>query len=310
MGSHWHQKEHKKVKELWKKMEQIKVDPAMLLEGYLYKKPVNYWNYIQLDALTNLQHPETDFPDEVVFLVYHQMCELYFYLCIHELQQLSDLPDMPVHRAIDKIHRVARYFELLGDSFSIVHQGMDPDEFAKFRKTLAPASGLQSVQFRKIELMLTPIQNLLKANTSHDIALEDCYPHLYWNFVHEDGSQSQTLIDFHEKYEHELLAWAKRYEYRTLYDHFMYRAQYTEHDELWRQAMRSLDQAINIKWSMRHYQGAQHHLTFHQPKSHEQSYTSATGGSTWQRYLDPKLKKRIFFPSLWTAEELEQWGKN
>ena len=53
------------------------------LEGLLHAKPVTYWDYIHLDTLLSLQSPITSFPDEEIFIMYHQITELYFKLCLH-----------------------------------------------------------------------------------------------------------------------------------------------------------------------------------------------------------------------------------
>ena len=61
------------------------------LEGLLYADYLSYWDYIHLETLLSLQTPKTDFPDEKIFIVYHQITELYFKLIIHELEQLWDI---------------------------------------------------------------------------------------------------------------------------------------------------------------------------------------------------------------------------
>ena len=51
---------------------------------------MSYWDYIHLDTLLTLQTPKTDFPDENIFIIYHQITELYFKLIINELEQISN----------------------------------------------------------------------------------------------------------------------------------------------------------------------------------------------------------------------------
>ena len=59
------------------------------LEGLLHAKPINYWDYIQVDTLFSLQKTRTDFPDEFIFLGYHQVTELLLRLITHELEQAT-----------------------------------------------------------------------------------------------------------------------------------------------------------------------------------------------------------------------------
>jgi len=58
------------------------------LEGLLWSKPITYWDYIQTDALLNLQTQRTVLPDEKVFIMYHQVNELLFKMILWEIDQL------------------------------------------------------------------------------------------------------------------------------------------------------------------------------------------------------------------------------
>ena len=64
-------------------------DISSYLDGLLYRDYLTYWDYIHLDTLLSLQNPKTDFPDEKVFIIYHQITELYFKLIRNELDQLT-----------------------------------------------------------------------------------------------------------------------------------------------------------------------------------------------------------------------------
>jgi tryptophan 2,3-dioxygenase len=71
-------------------------------------------------------------------------------------------------------------------------------------------------------------------------------------------------------------------------------------DEVLIQAMRHYDYTVNVTWVMAHYHAAAKYL----------GEAEATGGSDWRKYMHPKYQRRIFFPDLWTASELENWGSN
>jgi tryptophan 2,3-dioxygenase len=65
-------------------------------------------------------------------------------------------------------------------------------------------------------------------------------------------------------------------------------------------AMRHYDYTVNVSWVMAHYHAAAKHL----------GEADATGGSDWRKYMHPKYQRRIFFPGLWSADELANWGEN
>ncbi|MGO3261728.1 MAG: tryptophan 2,3-dioxygenase family protein, partial [Mesonia sp.] len=128
------------------KYENLGENPETYLSGLLQAKPINYWDYIQVDTLLSLQKTRTDFEDEEIFVMYHQVTELVLKLMIHELKQIT-LKDLDETKLIDKIQRITRYTEMLMTSFDVMRNGMDYDDYNTFRATLAPASGFQSAQF-------------------------------------------------------------------------------------------------------------------------------------------------------------------
>src|SRR5690606_19896369 len=79
----------KKLQLLEEKYTSIGQPTESYLEGLLYANPLGYWDYIMTDTLLSLQHPRTDFPDELIFIMYHQITELYFKLSLSELKQIA-----------------------------------------------------------------------------------------------------------------------------------------------------------------------------------------------------------------------------
>ena len=142
--SDFHQKIAKKYTDLGE-------NPETHLEGLLHSKPINYWDYIGVETLLSLQRPRTDFKDEEIFIMYHQMTELLLKMLLHEIKQLVETEGFSEEIWLDKINRMTRYVSMLINSFDIMKDGMSYDDYNQFRKTLAPASGFQSVQFRYIE---------------------------------------------------------------------------------------------------------------------------------------------------------------
>ena len=76
----------KAIDEKYKAMGQ---NPDVHLSGLLYAEPMKYWDYIQVDALLGLQTQRTQLPDEMVFIMYHQINELLFKMVLWEIQQIS-----------------------------------------------------------------------------------------------------------------------------------------------------------------------------------------------------------------------------
>ncbi|HAI76746.1 MAG TPA: tryptophan 2,3-dioxygenase, partial [Microscillaceae bacterium] len=131
------------------------------LEGLLHSKYLKYWEYIHLDTLLSLQNPRTQFPDEMIFIVYHQITELYFKIIIWEIDQIAAAEEVKPAFLLERMQRINRYFKHLSHSFEIMIDGMDIDQFRQFRMALLPASGFQSAQFRMIEIMATDFIRLV-----------------------------------------------------------------------------------------------------------------------------------------------------
>ena len=114
----------------------------------------DYTQYLQIDRLLDLQHPLTpDAHDEMLFVVIHQVYELWFKLMLHELDSAIDalsVGDAAV--AATRLRRTVRIDELLIQQLFVL-ESMSPEGFLEFRDPLKPASGLQSEQFRAIELL-------------------------------------------------------------------------------------------------------------------------------------------------------------
>ena len=67
------------------KYRQLGEDPEVYLNGLLHAKPINYWDYIEVETLLSLQKPRTGFKDELIFVMYHQVTELVLKMMRHEL---------------------------------------------------------------------------------------------------------------------------------------------------------------------------------------------------------------------------------
>ncbi|MEP1489915.1 MAG: tryptophan 2,3-dioxygenase family protein [Algibacter sp.] len=299
------------TKQLKAKYDKIDQDLDVHLEGLLHSKPINYWDYIKTDALLNLQIPRTVFPDEMVFIMYHQVNELLFKMVLTEIDQVANSTDVSTEMFTTKIMRISRYFDVLTSSFSIMKDGMDVNQYNDFRTTLTPASGFQSAQYRKIEFASTELINLIdkrfRATFDKDSSYENAFEYLYWQAAGKDyktGKKTFTLSDFEDRYKDEFLRFTKFYRKNNLWSKFKELPKAAQENKELISAMRHYDYTVNVKWVMAHYNTANHYLNINGKTA------EATGGSEWVKYMHPKYQKRIFFPELWTDKEIEDWGRN
>lgn len=280
------------------------------LEGLLYADVTTYWDYIQLDTLLSLQKPKTSFPDEVVFIMYHQITELYFKLALREFEALGTILNPEKKHFIDRVTRINRYFDALVKSFEIMINGMDREEFLKFRMSLLPASGFQSAQYREIEIFSTDFINLVakdqRAALQNQTDIAQLFEHIYWKAGATEvatGKKTLTLIQFEDKYKDQFIKLGEHCKDKNLWQVYLRLKPEDQQDEAVKQALRQNDINVNINWPLAHYKSAVRYL------ARQDKDVAATGGTNWQKYLPPRFQKRIFYPSLWSIEEKDNWGK-
>lgn len=295
--------------DLKKKYEAIGQDVDVHLRGLLHSKPITYWDYIQTDALLGLQTQRTNQPDEMVFIMYHQINELLFKMILWEIEQVADKDELTPDFFAERLNRVSRYFDMLSSSFTIMGDGMEVEQYMKFRDTLTPASGFQSAQYRLIEFASTELINLIdirfRDTIDRDTPFSHAFDHLYWQAAgkdHKTGKKSALLANFENRYMEDFITFMKKYNTVNLWSKFKSLPTESQEDPKLVNAMRHYDHTVNVLWVMAHLDAAKKYLNSGK-KSAE-----ATGGSDWQKYMHPKYQKRIFFPDLWSEDELENWG--
>lgn len=300
-----------KIEQLQEKYNAMGQDILSYLDGLLYADYLTYWDYIHLDTLLSLQNPKTSFPDEEIFIMYHQITELYFKLSLHELKQISSTEKPTAEFLTARIKRINAYFESLTKSFEIMIQGMEVEQFLKFRMSLLPASGFQSAQYRTIEIYATPFIELVDKEVKEEFrnnknkTISDLYQHIYWKKGATElatGKKTLTLRQFEEKYSEKIIDTAEKLYGNTLYDKFRSLSDNDQKNEELLSQIKQLDLNVNVNWPLVHYKSAARYLQ----KNPED--IKATGGTNWQKYLPPRFQLRVFYPSLWTKEELAEWG--
>lgn len=300
-----------RLEQLEEKFKNSGQDLGSYLDGLLHDRYLTYWDYIHLDTLLSLQVPRTHFPDEEIFITYHQITELYFKLIIHEMKQIVNSDQQTASFLIEKLNRINRYFTVLTDSFDIMIKGMDKEQFLKYRMSLLPASGFQSAQFRMIEIYATPLCNLVnhkeRSAFSEKDNLENTYEKLYWKFgatESETGEKTLTLKQFEHRYTPRLMRTAHLVKNNTIYHFYKNLPKEEKNNATLIEAMRIFDFNINVNWGLIHLKAAYRYLN----KKGDQE-VKATGGTNWKQFLPPNFQKIIFFPELWSKDELENWGK-
>lgn len=298
------------INKLEEKFKDSGQDLSSYLDGLLYQRYLTYWDYIHLDTLLSLQVPRTHFPDEEIFIMYHQITELYFKLIIHEQKQLVEQREPELQFFIERISRINNYYKALISSFEIMINGMQREQFLRYRMALLPASGFQSVQYRMIEVYATSLTNLVHPSVRDELKgnepIEELFEQIYWKKGATDiknGEKTLTLKQFEYRYTPRLLRISNQVEGNSIYDKYLALDKDSQKDKKLVAALKKLDTNANVNWPLMHMGSAYRYL------SKGKVDIDATGGTNWKAYLPPSFQKLIFFPNLYTKEELQSWGK-
>ncbi|MEU0525227.1 tryptophan 2,3-dioxygenase family protein [Streptomyces niveus] len=253
-----------------------------------------YEDYVQADVLTHLQHPMSDDPGEMVFLVTTQVMELWFTVIVHEWETASRaLREDRVPVAIDALKRSVREFEALNASWTPLSQ-LTPVQFNSYRSALGDGSGFQSAMYRRMEFllgeksasMLVPHRGAPRVHAELEKALQE--PSLYdevLGLLARRGLPvpAQALNrDFTQKYEPSTAVeeiWAGIY------------AEPDQHGEVIRLG-EALTDVAELVWRWRN-----DHLV---ATRRAMGSKTGTGGSAGVAWLEKRAQKNVF-PELWTA---------
>jgi tryptophan 2,3-dioxygenase len=125
---------------------------------------MNYHDYLHLDKILNAQYPRSaehgkPAHDETLFIIVHQTYELWFKQILHELDDVQAafsqdiLNDTLIYNIVSRLQRIVQIQQLMVDQVKII-ETMSPLAFLEFRDMLGSSSGLQSYQFRLLEIKL------------------------------------------------------------------------------------------------------------------------------------------------------------
>jgi len=242
---------------------------------------LSYGSYLKIDELLALQQPlsRPEHHDEMLFIIIHQVYELWFKQLLHELDATMAELDrdglLRVAKHFRRIHAIQRLLEQQVD----ILETMTPQEFNAFRDNLNPASGFQSVQFRELEFLcgvrrtellrrieLDDHQRARLDARLNEPSLYDRVKALLRRRGFATGSSEQLVETFRTIYADE----SKHYDLYLLLEDLI---EFDERFLLWRgRHVRMVERMIGQK--------------------------QGTGGSPGARYLEATLSHR-FFPELW-----------
>ena len=250
------------------------------------QQQLSYGSYLKVDELLSLQRPlsSPEHHDEMLFIIIHQVYELWFKQLLHETEAVLRALDrdelLPVGKHFRRIHTIQRLLEQQID----VLETMTPQEFNAFRDNLNPASGFQSIQFRELEFMCgvrrTETLKYIQTNTAQRERLERRLnePSLYDKvkaLLRRRGFASETHDELLQTYKSIYEDPAPQYDLYLLLEDLI---EFDERFLLWRgRHVRMVERMIGAK--------------------------KGTGGSLGAAYLSQTLEHR-FFPELWEVRTL------
>ena len=248
---------------------------------------LTYGTYLRLAELLDQQLPLVDPPahDELLFITVHQVYELWFKQLLHELAAARDAMDADEIRLARHLLRRAHVIERLLVSQIDVIETMTPQDFLEFRSVLAPASGLQSVQFRELEFLsgakdrrfVSRFRALTRAERDR-LARRLAEPSLWDSYLSLLSRRGLAVADDDQIRDSLLIIARDR----------------AAHDDLWQLAENLLaHDEVSALWRARHVQMVERQI----------GTKSGTGGSTGAPYLHRRVPLR-YYPLLW---ELRDW---
>jgi tryptophan 2,3-dioxygenase len=243
-----------------------------------YSQKTNYADYLHLQSLLSVQKPLSEHPDELHFIIVHQIHELWFKLAIDHIERARHAMEedhlLEASRLFDQVIQI---FQNLQNTTEHLHS-LAPVSFHEFRELLAPGSGMQSFQFREIEFMLG-----LRASEHVEWVHRQLAKASHWKRVHkrlDEPSIEEVFMQVMER--HQIPDIATIYQYPHDYDKLYLLAE----------KLSQLDHGI-IRWRQSHIQLVERTIG---------PGVMGTGGTTHE-YLIRTLLKPVF-PALWEARNI------
>ena len=154
--------------------------------------------------------------------------------------------------------------------------------------------------------LINLIDYRFRSTINRNTPFRHAFEHLYWQAAgkdHQTGEKSLMIRLFEEKYMDTFIRFMKDYNTRNIWTLFQNLPKNEKENLSLVNSLRHYDHTVNVKWVMEHYNTASHYLESGKKKA------EATGGSDWKKYMHPKYQRRVFFPKLWTNDEMKNWGE-
>ncbi|MGP9500482.1 tryptophan 2,3-dioxygenase [Halomonas sp. AOP43-D1-4] len=263
-------------------------------EAIHWDQDISYGQYLDLEPLLACQNPASDEHDELLFIMIHQVSELWIKLCLHEAHAAArHIADDNLSPAFKMLSRVSRIQEQLINAWEVLVT-MTPADYLSFRDSLGQSSGFQSYQYREIEFLLgnknaklieahrskpkhyQKLQHALNSPSLYDVSLQllarrgfdipDNITHRDWSIPYTASSDVEAV-------------WMEIYRNSEKYW------------DLYELAEKLVDVEFNFqRWRFNHMKTVERII----------GYRRGTGGSSGVSYLVKALDLQ-FFPELWSV---------
>ena len=255
------------------------------------EKKKSYSGYLGLDRLLTAQNPPGQHHDEMLFIIQHQVSELWMKLIIHELSAaMTHLAQDTIDPCLKILARVKHIQRQLFEQWAVL-ETLTPTEYSQFRSTLGSASGFQSLQYRMIEFMLgNKHAGMLKVFSKDSDARRQLQevleaPSLYDHFLRYLGRQGHHVP---ERILNRDCSQAHQFEESLIP---VFKAIYTDPHGDWA-AYHMCEQLVDVEesfqlWRFRHMKTVERIIGF----------KPGTGGSSGVGFLKKALEL-TFFPEL------------
>lgn len=241
-------------------------------------KFTDYADYLKLDSVLNAQQPLSDHPDELHFIIIHQIHELWFRLAIYHLERVrAAMQTDQLIEAVRLLAQVSAIFDNIRLTTEHLHT-LPPVAFHHFRQRLAPGSGMQSYQWREIEFLCGEHDPKRVEWVRRQLAKEE-----HWQRVLKRVGEPSLVVVFDD-----LLA---RYGINNVATIYAHPGQYPDLYALC-EALSVFEQRV-VGWRFSHIQLVERTIG---------AGAVGTGGTTHD-YLQDMLQTR-FFPKLWEARNM------
>ncbi len=258
---------------------------------------LDYSDYLHVEELISCQHPLSQEHDEMLFIVQHQVSELWMKLAIHELRAAMNHVRLDnLEPAFKIISRVKQVIWQLFEQWSVL-ETLTPSEYVKFRHVLGPASGMQSVQYRTVEFLLgNKDPNMIKP-FAHKPKLYDAIqadlraPSLYDEFILHLGRKGFAIPADYENSDFSTTHQSDKKLTQVFYEIYSDPNKYWSEYEM---SEKLVDVEAQIaQWRFRHMKTVERVI----------GYKRGTGGTAGVAWLQKVIFVRLF-PELWDVRML------